>query len=135
MILLGVVFSIINAFIEEILYRGIIWHLLLKQQLNLTWVLFIQAILFGLLHHTGFPGGLIGMIMSGGYAVLLGLLRAMTKSLFIPIMTHIFADLTIFLICLAWQEKYNFYLLHSAWGWNCTSDAAVGYWPLLQSYP
>jgi len=47
----------------------------------------------------------MGMILAGGYAVALGVLRIMTKGLLIPIGTHVFADVTIFIIILAWMGK------------------------------
>ena len=105
LILLGLLFCLVNAVVEELIFRGIIWHLLLHQGLGLVVVFFLQSILFGLLHYSGFPSGLTGMALSGLYALALGYLRILTKGIFVPIVTHIFADLTIFCIVLILAGK------------------------------
>lgn len=105
LIFLGIGFSVVNAFVEEIIFRGIIWRLLLDQRFNVVSVWLQQTILFGLLHYTGFPGGLLGSILAGGYAALLGYLRILNNGILIPIITHIFADITIFTIVLKWGGR------------------------------
>ncbi len=90
-----ILFSITNAFCEEIIYRlGIVSPL--KGLLSPMSIFVVSAVLFGLPHLAGMPSGIIGAIM----ASLLGLVLAKsvyeTDGLFWAILIHFLQDVIIF---------------------------------------
>ena len=56
--------------------------------------------LFGLQHAWGFPRGPVGVVLAGGWAVMLGLLRRHSGGLLSPILAHVVADATIAVLVL-----------------------------------
>jgi uncharacterized protein len=54
--------------------------------------------LFGIYHWRGFPGGLSGSVMVFFWSVFLGIIKYRTKGMLMPVIAHIFADLTIFIL-------------------------------------
>ncbi len=98
---LGVGFAIVNSIVEEFIFRGIIWHSLEDIGCNILQVLTIQAIIFGLIHYNGFPGGLSGVGLATIYGAFLGAIRYRSRGLFAPITVHVFADVLIFILLLA----------------------------------
>jgi membrane protease YdiL (CAAX protease family) len=97
----GVLFSVLNAIGEEVLFRGIVWNLLDKVFRH-DWAINVgQAALFGVMHIHGFPRGWIGVLMAALYGLVLGEIRKHSGGLLAPIVTHAFADATIFsILCL-----------------------------------
>jgi membrane protease YdiL (CAAX protease family) len=94
----GIAFSVFNAIWEEFILKGIAWNSLQlvfrrNWQINTS-----QAALFGLFHFSGFPRGWVGVLMAALYGLVLGIIREVSAGLLVPIVTHIFADATIFLI-------------------------------------
>ena len=90
-----ILFSITNAFCEEIIYRlGIVSPL--KGLLSPMSIFVVSAVLFGLPHLAGMPSGIIGAIM----ASLLGLVLAKsvyeTDGLFWAVLIHFLQDIIIF---------------------------------------
>ncbi len=100
LILLGIAFSIFNALLEEILFRGILYEAL-DAEYGLWWAVLIQGVIFGIVHAQGFPNGAIGVVMASLYGVMLGWLRHFSGGMMWPFVAHIFADATIFMLLLA----------------------------------
>ena len=87
--------SLLNAIVEETVFRGIIQTELSNIFTNSTAIL-IQALLFAAFHYAGgFPNGIMGFGMTFVYACALGIMRHKVKGLLAPIITHWLADLTI----------------------------------------
>ncbi|AJI74575.1 CPBP family intramembrane metalloprotease [Francisella philomiragia] len=87
--------ALLNAIVEEVIFRGIIQTELTKV-FNISVAIFLQAFLFAGFHYAGgFPNGLIGFAMTFVYACALGLMRYKVKGVLAPIITHTFADMTI----------------------------------------
>jgi len=91
-------FAIVNAIIEELIWRGILWDMLAKVTSNAPLVIGLQAVSFGLFHIHGFPRGAIGVAMATVYGMFLGVIRHRTQGLGAVVVTHVFADIVIFVI-------------------------------------
>lgn len=93
-------FAILNATLEEIIWRGI-----LSPSLAAVWgaraAIAIQGVSFGLQHAHGFPRGVLGVLMAAVWGVMLGILRRHSQGLAAPILAHVVADATIAAIVLA----------------------------------
>jgi membrane protease YdiL (CAAX protease family) len=92
-----IVFAILNAFLEELLFRGIFFDAI-ESQTGTAMAVVITAALFGYGHMHGYPPGPIGAVLAGAYGLMLGWLRVFTGGLGLPVLTHITADATIFVI-------------------------------------
>lgn len=92
-------FALLNATMEELIWRGGIQSWLVEHT-NITLAILIQGISFGALHWAGFPSGWSGVALATIYGVMLGWLRHAAGGLIAPIVAHILADLTIFLLVL-----------------------------------
>jgi CAAX protease family protein len=97
LVLACIVFSIANAALEEIAFRGLLWGAIANEW-NAGVALVATTILFGIGHYDGYPPGLLGAALAGLYGLTLGLLRWWVGGLFLPIACHICADATIFYI-------------------------------------
>lgn len=97
LLLSAVVFSVVNAILEELVFRGILFDAF-KSQLGVGMAIVATSILFGLGHLEGYPPGPIGAVMAGVYGLCLGGLRQMTGGLGLVIAAHIAADATIYYI-------------------------------------
>lgn len=95
----GIVFATLNAFLEELIFRGILFTAIESQAGTLMTVT-ITAALFGYGHMHGYPPGPLGAVLAGIYGLLLGWLRAFTGGLGLLVLAHIVADATIFIIVL-----------------------------------
>ena len=96
-------FALVNAFAEEVVYRGVLQEALLQIFQVKEWVLLLQAAAFAAAHFAaGFPNGLIGYVMVFCYGIMLGFLRLRSRGLLAPYLAHVIADLTIG-YCLGWQ--------------------------------
>lgn len=100
LLLAGVGFAIGNAILEEIMFRGILWDGFEKVCKNIIVIVLLQAVFFGIMHYNGFPRGIAGVILASIYGILQGIIRHFSKGLLAPVVSHFFADLTIFLILL-----------------------------------
>lgn len=93
-----VIFSAANALWEELLMKWVAWDGL-ERLFGAGWgVIVLQAFFFGLLHYHGFPRGVMGVLLAGGYGLLLGIVRAQAGGLLALIVTHFFADIVICLL-------------------------------------
>jgi membrane protease YdiL (CAAX protease family) len=91
----GLCFAVVNAVLEEVAFRGILYDAL-ESQWGPRVALLCSSAAFGVTHLGGYPPGAFGATLAGLYGVLLGLLRQRTNGLAVPIVVHVFADLTIF---------------------------------------
>lgn len=96
----GVIFPLVNATVEEAIYRGVMMSALGQVFRSVLLVNLVQALSFGLLHKDGFPSGAWGIALATLYAALLGMLRHHTRGLLAPWIAHVLTDATIFLIVL-----------------------------------
>jgi uncharacterized protein len=95
--LFGAVFSVLNACLEEVVFRGVLFDGVDSQWGG--WVAIgITAFFFGSGHLRGYPPRPLGAILAGGYGFCLGWLRLSTGGIGLPIAAHIAADATIFFI-------------------------------------
>ncbi|HJO95561.1 MAG TPA: type II CAAX endopeptidase family protein [Victivallales bacterium] len=91
------IFALVNSFIEEFAFRGILQESLGNIFNSKTTVIILQAVPFAAFHYAvGFPNGIIGFIMVFIWGSVLGYLRETTKGMAAPVICHIFADMTIF---------------------------------------
>jgi uncharacterized protein len=96
-------FVLINAFCEELIWRGVIQSRL-SALLPERDAVFVQAISFGAQHVHGFPRGVAGVMLAGVWAIGLGMLRRKAGGLLAPILAHIVADATIAVIVIFWAR-------------------------------
>ena len=90
-------FAILNALVEEIVYRGVLQEALTEGFKNMYLIVVLQASAFAAFHFAGgFPNGVSGYLLTLLYGSVLGYLRLATKGLMSPVLCHIVADLTIF---------------------------------------
>lgn len=94
-ILAGVCFSVANAGMEELIFRGILYEAVAAEWGSAA-AIGVTAICFGLGHMAGYPPGPVGAILAGLYGVGLGLLRWWSGGLALCVGSHICADTTIF---------------------------------------
>ena len=93
----GIVFALLNAFLEELIFRGVLFNAV-ESQVNTPMTVIITAALFGYGHMHGYPPGPLGAVLAGIYSLMLGWLRVFTGGLGLPVLAHIVADATIFAI-------------------------------------
>jgi membrane protease YdiL (CAAX protease family) len=93
--LAGAVFAVLNATLEELVFRGVLFDAL-ESQWGWQAAVGLTAVLFGLGHVGGYPPGWPGACLAGLYGAVLGLLRVWVGGLFLPILAHIAADATIY---------------------------------------
>jgi CAAX protease family protein len=96
LVLLGLGFALFNAAMEEMIWRGVVFDALQRTGLRAASVVLLQAISFGVIHLHGFPSGSLGILLASAYGVILGLLRAQTRGLLVPFVTHAVTDFSIF---------------------------------------
>lgn len=97
----GLGFALLNAFLEEAVYRVVFLEAL--EAATATWVaVVVQAVAFGALHLHGFPRGAVGVGLATIYGLMLGALRVRAKGMLAVYVAHVFADITIFTILLWW---------------------------------
>ena len=98
LVAVGIAFSVFNAIWEEFILKGIAWNSL-QLVLRRNWhINTSQAALFGIIHIGGFPRGWVGVLMATLYGLVVGIIREVSAGMLAPIVTHLFADATIFLI-------------------------------------
>lgn len=88
--------ALMNALVEEVVYRGVVQTALMDSFHTLLVAIPIQSIVFSLLHYKcGFPNGIMGCGLAFLFGVMTGYLRFHTKGIMASYVVHIFADLTI----------------------------------------
>lgn len=92
-------FACLNAAMEEIIFRGIMLEALDSALGKTFWPIGIQSAVFAALHYqSGFPNGLLGVVMVFVYGIMLGTIRRRARGMLAPWVAHVGADLTIFFI-------------------------------------
>jgi len=91
----GGVFAIVNAPLEEFVFRGVLFDAV-ESQWGARGALIGTAMLFGLGHHHGYPPGLSGACLAALFGSVLGAFRLWTGGLLLPIVAHMGADATIY---------------------------------------
>lgn len=96
----GLCFAILNAVMEESVFRGILMQSLESALGAGMPVVLIQAALFGVMHyHPGaLPSGVWGVGMTFIYGVMLGLIRQRARGMLAPVVAHVLADAAVFAI-------------------------------------
>ena len=94
----GLIFSLLNALVEESIFRGVMQGALTDLIGNFWLVIAIQAAVFGHAHFQGFPSGWSGVLLAAAYGVVLGLMKRRSGGLAAPVTAHVLADMTIFVI-------------------------------------
>jgi len=96
MVVLITAFALINAFIEEFIYRGIAQEAIYKAIPNPYFAIFLATTCFAAAHvRYGFPNGKLGYAMTLIYGSLLGYLRFTTKGILMPYLTHVISDIVV----------------------------------------
>lgn len=98
--LAGLGFAILNAIMEESVFRGILMQSL-ESALGYGWIPVVgQAVLFGVMHYPpgAFPNGLWGVGLTFIYGIVLGLIRRRSLGILAPIVAHVLADAVVFAI-------------------------------------
>ncbi len=90
-------FAMLNAAMEEFVFRGIVMQSL-DSAVGVGYAaITIQAVSFGLFHYVaGFPNGVLGLVMVCVFGFLLGMLRRRSEGLLAAWMAHVLADIVIF---------------------------------------
>jgi len=91
----GLLFSMVNAAVEEGAYRGVILHALDSSLGPGFAALLLQAVAFGAIHIRGFPRGLLGVGLAYIYGLLMGVIRRRAGGMFAPWIAHVFTDVVI----------------------------------------
>ena len=93
----GVLFSLVNPVLEELIFRGLLYRAVEVQWGQLL-AIGMSAVMFGIAHVQGYPPGPAGALLATGYGLALGWLRAITGGLILPIASHMAVDATIFVL-------------------------------------
>src|SRR6187399_3121190 len=94
LVLGGAAFALVNAFFEELIWRGI-FQTRLVQLFGAPLAIGTQAVSFGVAHAHGFPRGFVGVLLAGVWGAMLGALRQQAGGLLAPVLAHVVADSTI----------------------------------------
>jgi uncharacterized protein len=100
LVAVGIAFSLVNSFVEEYIYRGVLWEGIAAAMPAPWAALIVQAAFFGIAHMWGVPNGPIGMGLAFTYGLMMGGVRQYSGGILMPTVAHVFADLTIFVMLL-----------------------------------
>jgi membrane protease YdiL (CAAX protease family) len=93
--LAGISFPLLNATLEELVFRGVLFDAV-ESEWGWPMAVGVTALLFGIGHLGGYPPGPSGAVLAGIYGGVLGLLRVWVGGLALPVVAHVAADATIF---------------------------------------
>jgi len=98
LILMGIGFALINAVYEEGVFRSILFaHF--SRVAGYPLALILQSTWFSFLHYrAGFPSGATGVGLTFVFGLMSGYLVQRTKGLLLPVLIHMVADLSIFIL-------------------------------------
>jgi membrane protease YdiL (CAAX protease family) len=91
----GLLFTVSNALIEELWWRGTLLAAL-RPLLPPAGVILLQGLCFGILHWFGTPMGIAGLLLAGTWGLALGWWVYARRSLWQPLAIHLLADWLIF---------------------------------------
>lgn len=110
----GVLFSMVNAAVEECAYRGVLLQGLDVALGRGSAALVLQAVAFGTMHVHGFPRGELGVGLAAIYGLLMGHISRRAHGMLAPWLAHIFTDCVIVSIILA-VARPSMTLQQTAW--------------------
>lgn len=87
-VLMGVLYAGLNASVEELIFRGMVWNGLEKIMPGSWLIGFSQAAIFGLSHYWGLPGGWSGVLMTFVLSLFLGYVRIKSGGILGCILVH-----------------------------------------------
>lgn len=87
-------FAIVNGAIEDSIFFGVLLTPLLRHFPAAPAVI-MTAVAFGLAHFNGVPNGVVGVVLAGSWALMLGYLRMRTGGMLATYLAHVVADTTI----------------------------------------
>ena len=90
-----IAFSMINAAMEELVYRGVLLSSLDAVLGGGLVPVALQAIVFGIAHVAGFPRGAIGIGLATVYGLMMGAVRRHAGGMFAPWLAHLATDTVI----------------------------------------
>jgi len=90
-----ILFPLINATLEELVYRGILFDGIASQW-NQHITILATGLLFGIGHLQGYPPGPTGAALATAFGIAMGILRTRSGGITLPIVAHIFADAAIY---------------------------------------
>lgn len=90
----GLSFAMLNAVVEEIAFRGVMFEEL-QASMSTNTAFFVQALAFGAIHYKGFPSGWIGVGLAIIYGLMMGYIRIRAAGLLGPWVAHLLTDLVI----------------------------------------
>lgn len=90
------VLAAMNAFAEEVSFRGTLLAPLLRNGMSQSQAVLLTAAFFGIGHYYGVPYGVVGVIMAGLLGWYLGKCMAETKGFVWPWFIHFLQDVLIF---------------------------------------
>jgi len=93
----GICFALLNALLEELVFRGVLFEAFTAAWGSSGSLLATSAI-FGYGHMRGYPQGPVGAAIAGVYGLSIGWLRMRTGGIGLPVAAHIVADVTIYSI-------------------------------------
>ena len=99
LVLGGVGFALVNAALEELIWRGVLADRL-DTLVGPGASIALTSLSFGLAHAHGVPRGAIGVVLAGSWAVMLAVLRRHSRGLVAPVVAHVAADSVIAVIVL-----------------------------------
>ena len=95
----GLCFSLINAVLEEMMCRWVLYDVLAAEWGVLAAIV-VTSVFFGWSHLEGYPPGPLGSVLAGGFGLGLAWLRWWSGGLMLPIGCHVCADASIYwIIC------------------------------------
>jgi hypothetical protein len=96
-LLLGVALvALLNASLEELIWRQQLVNVLLRTGVSSTMTGALQAMSFGLAHVRGIPGGVVGVILTTGFALAAHQIVRRSGTVITGVVAHWIADIAIF---------------------------------------
>lgn len=86
--------AIVNGAIEDSIFFGLLLTPMLRY-FPPRWAVVLTALAFGLAHFHGVPNGVVGVLLAGTWALMLGYLRTRTGGMLATYLAHVAADATI----------------------------------------
>lgn len=100
LICLGIGFSLINGIYEESIFRSILLSHF-SNFMGFSAALILQAIWFSFLHYqAGFPSGVLGILLTFIFGIIMGYLVKRTRGLMLSILVHVVVDFAVFMLVL-----------------------------------
>jgi hypothetical protein len=93
----AIIFPLLNAALEEVVFRGVLFDSVAALWGNAVAVL-VSAAFSGYGHMQGYPPGALGAVLAGVFGLVIGWLRIVTGGIGLCWLVHVAADATIFIL-------------------------------------